>query len=395
MNKRPKIAVMMELEWPLSRHFKVNAGIYDFASKHTNWQLDQCDYPEIFMKNGIKYDAIIGRISKSCYDVAVKKSLPMVNVWMNSPVRDKLPNVFIDSYEAGLIAAQHLYERGFKRFAQFGVYPSPYSAPLHYKGVIEIANKYNIPCESHSIHAEHRQNIKEWQRFLSNVNKIQKGWISPIGVIVEQDAAARSLATTLLNLGWHIPQDVAIVGGGYEEIITNSVRPTLSTVANGYFHSGYEAAKLLYDIMNGAPIPSQPLVIPSEKLIVQESSDAYAVKNEILANVLKFLSNNSDKSLSVDYVAQVSGVGRRTLERLFRNELNRSINDEIIRLRIERLKRLLVDTDAPVKTLCSQTGFGTEVHMHNIFKKYTGMTPIMFRKKHTASIKNFGNNDYY
>ena len=75
-------------------------------------------------------------------------------------------------------------------------------------------------------------------------------------------------------------------------------------------------------------------------------------------------------------------MGRRTLERRFKKLLGRTINDELIRLRIERLKRLLLETDAPVKTLCSDVGFGTNVHMHNVFKKHTGMTPTAFRKKH-------------
>jgi len=78
-------------------------------------------------------------------------------------------------------------------------------------------------------------------------------------------------------------------------------------------------------------------------------------------------------------------MSRRTLEYKFKKKLNRTINGEIIRLRIERLKRLLLETDQPVKSLCSEVGFGTNSHMHNIFKRYTGMTPTQFRKKHITS----------
>jgi transcriptional regulator GlxA family with amidase domain len=53
-----------------------------------------------------------------------------------------------------------------------------------------------------------------------------------------------------------------------------------------------------------------------------------------------------------------------------------------VRLRVERLKRLLVETNEPIKKISADTGFGTTVNMHTMFKRHTGMTPAEHRKKH-------------
>lgn len=55
---------------------------------------------------------------------------------------------------------------------------------------------------------------------------------------------------------------------------------------------------------------------------------------------------------------------------------------EIIRLRISKMKRLLVDTDKTVGEICHDAGFQTTANMHVMFKRITGVTPADYRIKH-------------
>ena len=57
-------------------------------------------------------------------------------------------------------------------------------------------------------------------------------------------------------------------------------------------------------------------------------------------------------------------------------------SSDSIRSSLYRVKRLLVESEKPIKMLSSEAGFGTVVNMHNMFKRYTGMTPAVYRDTH-------------
>ena len=388
MKGKKRIAVCMELIWPYNRDIMINSGIAKYSTEHTDWQLEQCEYPEVFMARGTKYDGIIGRISKACYEKAAELNIPTVNVWMNSPVRKSIPTVAQDYSETGRIAAEHLIARGFKRIVHIG-YKKCYSTKLHLRGVQMVAREHGLPCSSYRVSLKMDENSTEWTKFVSDIQKFQSGWKAPVGIAVVNDEISRSLASMLIYFGWKIPEEAAIVGAGKNDLICNSTNPTLSTIALACHERGYFAAGLLDKILRGEKVSNKEHFLPSKELVVGESSDIYAVDDPYLEKALKYISNNSDRELSVAHIAKTVGMSRRTLEYKFKKKLNRTINGEIIRLRIERLKRLLLETDEPVKSLCSEVGFGANSHMHNIFKRYTGMTPTQFRKKHiTGRAKN-------
>jgi AraC-like DNA-binding protein len=59
--------------------------------------------------------------------------------------------------------------------------------------------------------------------------------------------------------------------------------------------------------------------------------------------------------------------------------VGRSVYSEIHRLRIERVKRLLTDSDDTLEQLASDNGFTDVSHMVKSFRKATGVTPGKFR----------------
>ncbi len=70
---------------------------------------------------------------------------------------------------------------------------------------------------------------------------------------------------------------------------------------------------------------------------------------------------------------------RRSLERRFRESLNRSIADEITRLRIERAKRQMVGTSASMKDVAADSGFRNADHFYKVFSRVEGISPTRFR----------------
>jgi transcriptional regulator GlxA family with amidase domain len=89
--------------------------------------------------------------------------------------------------------------------------------------------------------------------------------------------------------------------------------------------------------------------------------------------------------LSVDDVVAHGRVPRRSLERAFREELQRTILHEILRVRIGHAQRLLETTTHSVADIAAQSGFASLNHFFRVFRGRTGLTPRAFRLARQAA----------
>lgn len=108
-------------------------------------------------------------------------------------------------------------------------------------------------------------------------------------------------------------------------------------------------------------------------------------EDELVSNALAFIWGNLLEFTSVPDVAKHLGCGRRALERHFKDGTGRSVLDEIQACRIDRAKRLLVDTRIPLKECAARAGFNSCEHMRQVFRKQLGIAPKIFRDQAQAS----------
>jgi transcriptional regulator GlxA family with amidase domain len=73
------------------------------------------------------------------------------------------------------------------------------------------------------------------------------------------------------------------------------------------------------------------------------------------------------------------GVCRRTMERRFARATGRSILSEITRCRLDRAKRLLLETKLPAHGVASSLGFPSTKTFNRTFMRLEGQTPTAFR----------------
>jgi LacI family transcriptional regulator len=183
-----------------------------------------------------------------------------------------------------------------------------------------------------------------------------------------------------------VPQQVAIVGIGNEHEICHSPSPALSSVDMGLDHVGYCAAALLDKLMSGEPAPARATLVDSCELIPRQSTDSLATEDALVTKALHFISENTHLRIKVGDVASSVGITRRTLERRFRAELGRTIADEITRLRVERAKRRMIETDVPLKDVAMDAGFRTADHFYKVFSRVEGVPPVRFRSAHKKMV---------
>lgn len=87
-------------------------------------------------------------------------------------------------------------------------------------------------------------------------------------------------------------------------------------------------------------------------------------------------------TLSIAELARELHVSHVYLIQLFKKHLNVTPTDYILGLRLERAKLLLTDTDEPIGALAERCGFSNAYYFSAIFKKRTGTSPSIYRKRY-------------
>ena len=383
MAKRRRVALMLELDWPFKRHHDVFAGTQQYAQEKGHWEciVDAQAQETLAGPRRAKaaYDGIIARVTAPLAEAARRVGVPMVNVWSSSPVLD-VPLVLPDFAAAGRMAAEHLIGRGFHHFAFLG-FTRQRSNKIARQAFEAAVTEAGFSCSSLSVPPGYADHSAHWGKFNDHLDEWIASWPRPVGVHVTYDLLCRYLACACARSGVKIPTEAALVGTHNEPLICAHPEPTLTSIELGYQRVGYRAAELLDQMMDGMPAPTEPILIEPAALLPRQSTDALVVDDPLVALALRFASEHGHERIRVSDVAAAAHVTRRTLERRFRAVLGRSIRDEIVRLRIERAKRLLAQSRTPIKRLASEAGFRDDMQMCTEFKKLEGITPSQYRRQ--------------
>lgn len=382
MDREPRrVALMLDLEWPYKRHSEIFAGVQRYAEEH-GWVsiIDEFAHDSLRRACGQedRYDGIVARANRQLARCSVKLGVPVVNVWPSSPVRHLLPGVFPDSAETGRLVAEHLLARGFRAFATLTASENV-DHELEVAEFTRLVRKAGFACSSAYIPQDLNRNLGNWRKTVSLIDRAMKEWALPVGVYVGGEVVGRMVVQAAHRRGWRIPEDVAIVAGKNQETLCEKPRPSLTSVEIGYDRIGYAAAELLDRLMAGHAAPDAPIRLAPHGLFVRESTDFFAVEHPTVAAALSFISANSHRPIGPDDVAAAVGVETRTLQNYFQRTIQRPIANEIRRVRIERAKRELAQSDRTLATIARAVGFGTIQRLYEVFRRELGIAPGEYR----------------
>ncbi len=111
----------------------------------------------------------------------------------------------------------------------------------------------------------------------------------------------------------------------------------------------------------------------------RERSQHYA-DDELVNRAASFIWTHNHASVGVPEVVAHVGCGRRALERRFATALGRSILDEIQRCRMGRAKRLLEETNLPIKQIVYRAGLTGYQQLYLLCRNQLGMAPLDYRE---------------
>ena len=110
---------------------------------------------------------------------------------------------------------------------------------------------------------------------------------------------------------------------------------------------------------------------------LRRQGKAPSKRDDIYAFVLEHL----DEPLPVERIADGTGMSLRTLSRWCRAYLDESPAELVRRVRVDEARRLLEETDLPIKDISARTGLGDISTMWRVFTQHLGVTPAEYRDR--------------
>jgi LacI family transcriptional regulator len=180
--------------------------------------------------------------------------------------------------------------------------------------------------------------------------------------------------------GLLVPEEVAVLSGTDDDLLCELLPVPVSGILVAAEQTGHQAARLLDRLMRGQRPPARPELVAPVGIVTRQSTDTLAIRNPALVKALSFIRRNPAQAIHVNDVARHAGLSRRVLERQFVETLGRAPAAEIRRVRLERAKELLAETDLPIPQVAEAAGFGSPEYLAFALRTECGQTPLRFRK---------------
>lgn len=365
------VGVLIDLGLPIARDFA--RGILRYSRLHGPWVL-LVEFHSPMTSLQLPCQGVVGMF----YDASVlawyrEKKIPIVNMSSSLPELG-LATVRADNEASGRMGAEHLLERGFANLAFIG--RNDGAPQLRRQGFVQAVQAAKHTCHEYRNEAGHG----DWTVSPHTLGPWLLSLPKPVGIMCGDEMTGWTVIGTSLDYGLDVPEEVAVLSAGNEEILCEASDVPLTSVAFPGERVGFEAAALLDRLMRGQPAPAEPMLIPPTGVVTRQSTDILAIDDADVARSVHFIRGHACQGIGVEDVLREVPVDRRWLERQFRKRLNRSVMEEIYRVRINRARLILTDSEIPLPDIATQCGFSQMKSFGALFRKMTGWTPAAFRR---------------
>lgn len=302
--------------------------------------------------------------------------IPAVSV--ANTLRDPLlPAVYFDDVAAGRLAAEHLLECRLNHFAFLGDVQFP-CIQKRLEGFQQALQARGKDCRL----LDWSQEMETWRCFdptklIQQLRHLPK----PVGLFAPYDVLAYHVARACHHARLQVPEEVAIIGVDNDPLICTTSQPPLTSIRIPAYEIGRRAAELVDHLLNGGAPPAGPIILPPRPPALRMSTELVSVADEKLSAALRYIRDHAHEPINVASLWASLKLDRKDLEYRFRTQLGRSPGQELTRVRVERAKQLLLDTELNIQKLSQACGFSSASYMISVFRKHVGVTPQLYRTR--------------
>jgi LacI family transcriptional regulator len=299
--------------------------------------------------------------------------IPVVNV-SNAIRRPRLPVVTQDDGAVGRLAAEHLRGCGCRAFGFWGHTAGNYSEErlAGFRAGLEGERPAENGC------ADGAESV-------AVLYARMKAWLAkqarPLGLFAVLDTHALLLMRAARELGWRVPEDVAVLGAGDEDFWVEFESVPLSSVRLPARQIGHDAAALLDRMMTCGVPTAKGMRLAGAEIVARRSTDVIYAEDEAVGRAVRYIRERAVTNPYVADVAKAAGVSVVALQTRFRAALGRTVLEEIQRMRVGRAQELLAGTELKMAVVAERCGFPNSQRFSVLFRQVAGMAPSAYRRQ--------------
>ena len=110
--------------------------------------------------------------------------------------------------------------------------------------------------------------------------------------------------------------------------------------------------------------------------------------DELIKKAQAYIESRPDEKIGVEELCTIFTIGRRTFDRRFRKATGNTPAEYIQRVKVEIAKKNLETSRKTVNEVMYATGYADIKAFREVFRKITGMTPLIYRSKYNKEAAN-------
>jgi AraC-like DNA-binding protein len=102
-------------------------------------------------------------------------------------------------------------------------------------------------------------------------------------------------------------------------------------------------------------------------------------------STVDYIREHLGERLTVEDLSDKAGLSPRQLHRKFREVFGLSVQDFLIKSRIQAASDAMLHSDATIAQIATDFGFCDQSAFTQLFRKHTGLTPLKFRRRYSPT----------
>lgn len=290
---------------------------------------------------------------------------------------DEFPNITGGYFEAGQMGAKYFINKGYKNFAFYGFDNIVWSRERA-EGFEDSVKKHGEKV--HFFNPKKMESRELWYYKPSALSKWLTKLPKPIAIMACDDERAQNITEACKHSKIKIPEEVAVLGVDNDELTCNLSDPPLSSIGLDTEQGGYEAAKLMRQLIENKYQEYYDIIVRPNTIITRQSTDICATTDKQIAKALNFIHQNIENNINVEDVLKETSISRRALEKRFLEVTDSAIYKYICHLRIRKFSDRLLESEKSIYEIAIELGYNDNKNLSRLFKQINGCTPLQYRK---------------
>ena len=320
--------------------------------------------------------------------------LPFVFIDLDEAKREtKLANVksrsrhvgFVNADSAAFarIAARELLMRDFSSYAYVSAYQKSHWSKLRERAfaeAIELCGHTVSVFDGRGLATGIASGVRRLGVWLKSLSK-------PCGLLAANDRTASLVLTAASRHDIAIPDEIGVIGIDDDEMLCENMSPQLTSIKADFFQGGRIAGQLVVDLIGKRAKSGTTLLYGAQKIVQRLSTRRLNRQTPSVGIALETIRRRVAEGISAVDILPILGGSRRSAEKRFRLATGKSILEEILDVRFEKLLSLLEQRHIPLGSLAGLVGFSSDNHLQRLFKARFGTTLSEYRKSRQVTLQ--------